>query len=130
MNLLLTFFVFPEPNKCMKTFETFKKGDKILVIEINPDLFTISSREVYFGEWDYYKKYFTVQDKEKEVKLSISDNQTCIHRISSTLLSDVYYFSDIESLEGFLKKLDDKTVRFRNGIMEALKDSWDRQEES
>lgn len=114
----------------MKTFETFKKGDKILVIEINPDLFTISSREAYFGEWDYYKKYFTVQDKEKEVKLNISDNPTCIHKISSTLLSDVYYFSDIESLEGFLKKLDNKTVEFRNGIMEALKDSWDRREES
>lgn len=109
----------------MKTFEQLAENDIVFIIDINPSIYTISPRKGVFKGWNSLKRYFNIiDDKGEKLMLFLTEDRSCVHRISNDLLTDVYYFSDIESLELFLKKLTLRVTSFLDGIERTIKNSW------
>lgn len=119
------------------SFQELKNGDLIPVIEVNPDVltiiesstFTIESRTADFIELENSGKGVIFKDKGKEVRALFSENKSVCHRVSNNLLSDIYYFSDMEHFELFIKGLDQKVDKFKDSMMEALKTMWEKIDE-
>ena len=106
-------------------FNSKKKGDLIPVVEVNSDIFTIESRTADFIELEDFGRGVRFKDKGKEVRASFSEDQSVCHRVSKNLLGDVYYFSDMEHFELFIKDLDHKVDKFKDSMKEALKNMWE-----
>ena len=113
----------------MKTFTDLRSGDKINVVEIDTDNFTIESREARFLGFDnFLRGHIQVYDKDKSIYLTVKNGESMANKTSNISYAEMYYFSDMEKLEEFLKGLDEKVSKFKNGILEAIKDSWEREE--
>lgn len=106
-------------------FNSKKKGDLIPVVEVNSDIFTIESRTADFIELEDFGRGVRFKDKGKEVRASFSEDKSVCHRVSNVLLSDVYYFSDMEHFELFMKDLDHKVDKFKDSMKEVLKNMWE-----
>lgn len=107
------------------TFLELKEGDRVPVIEINFDDLTIKSRIAKFKKLESFEMGVKFIDRGKEYKTSFYEGKFICYRVSNNLLNDVYYFSDMEQLELFIKDLNSKVDKFKESIQESLKTLWE-----
>ena len=110
-------------------FKSKKEWDLIHVVEVNSDIFTIESRVADFIGLEDFGRGVRFKDEGREVRASFFEDQSVCHRVSHNLLSDIYYFSDMEHFELFIKDLDLKVDKFKDSINEVLKSMWEEIDE-